>query len=191
LCRKLIDHYEQHGGSESGFLRQIDGKTVGVYDYGHKRRRDQEILDDKLRKSCMIRIHDRLIPEIEKAYQFKATRMECYIVACYAAEEGGHFRAHRDNTRQGTAHRRFAVSINLNADFDGGEISFPEYGPRSFKPPVGGAVVFSCSLLHAVSTMTRGRRYAFLPFLYDAEAAKIGEGNKAFLSEDVEAYEHR
>jgi hypothetical protein len=30
-----------------------------------------------------------------------------------------------------------AVSINLNADFDGGEISFPECGPRSYKAPPG------------------------------------------------------
>lgn len=73
LCRRLIDHYEQHGGEESGFLRQVDGKTVGMYDFSHKRRRGQDIMDDKLRKSCMIRIHDRLAPEIEKAYQFKAT----------------------------------------------------------------------------------------------------------------------
>jgi hypothetical protein len=39
--------------------------------------------------------------------------------------------------------------------------------------------------------MTRGRRYAFLPFLYDEEAAKIREANNAFLIEDVDAYEHR
>jgi len=54
----------------------------------------------------------------------------------------------------------------------------------------GGAVVFSCSLLHAVAKMTRGRRYAFLPFLYDEEASKIREANNAFLSEGVDAYEH-
>ena len=69
----------------------------------------------------------------------------------YAAEDNAHFRAHRDNTTKGTAHRRFAVSVNLNDDFDGGEVSFPEFAPRGYKPPVGGAVVFSCSLLHAVS----------------------------------------
>ena len=54
----------------------------------------------------------------------------------------------------------------------------------------GGAVVFSCSLLHAVAKMTCGRHYAFLPFLYDEEAAKIREANNAFLSEGVDAYEH-
>jgi hypothetical protein len=79
-------------------------------------------------------------------------------------------------------------SFNLNAGFDGGQIGFPEYGPRSFKPPVGGAVVFSCSLLHAVSPVTRGRRYAFLPFLYDEEAAQLREKNNARLGEGVSAY---
>jgi predicted 2-oxoglutarate/Fe(II)-dependent dioxygenase YbiX len=116
--------------------------------------------------------------------------MERYIVSCYSAEEQGHFRAHRDNTTRGTAHRRFAVSINLNEDFDGGLIVFPEYGLRGYKPPLGGAVVFSCSLLHAVSTVTRGRRYAFLPFLYDEAASKLREENNEFLGEGVQAYRH-
>ncbi|MBW8879886.1 MAG: 2OG-Fe(II) oxygenase, partial [Asticcacaulis sp.] len=89
---------------------------------------------------------------------------------------------------KGTAHRRFAVSINLNNDFEGGELSFPEYGPRGFKPPVGGAVVFACALLHAVSPVTRGRRYAFLPFLYDDAAAAIREANNGFLDASMEPY---
>lgn len=68
--------------------------------------------------------------------------------------------------------RPTAVSLFLNSEFEGGEISFPEFGTRSYKPPSGGAVVFSCGLLHAVSHVTEGCRYAFLPFLYDEEAAK-------------------
>ena len=114
--------------------------------------------------------------------------MERYIVGCYTAEDGGHFRPHRDNVTKGTAHRRFAVTINLNDDFDGGELCFPEYGPRSFKPPVGGAVVFGCALLHAVTQVTRGRRYAFLPFLYDDAAAKIREANNPFLDKSLGEY---
>lgn len=37
-------------------MREVDGKTVAVHDYGHKRRRDQEILDERLRNACMYRI---------------------------------------------------------------------------------------------------------------------------------------
>ena len=188
FCRHLIGLYEEHGGQESGFMREVDGKTVATHDRSHKSRKDFTITDPALMQQIQRRIVRRVNPEIEKVHFFKPTRMERYIVSCYAAEDGGHFRAHRDNTTKGTAHRRFAVSINLNADFDGGEVSFPEYGPRSYKAPPGGAVVFSCPLLHAVSAVTRGRRYAFLPFIYDDEAARIREANNAHLGEGVGAY---
>jgi len=183
VCHHLIRLYEAHGGEESGFMREVDGRTVGISDPGHKRRKDYNIDDKDLISSLQARFLRRVVPEIAKVHQFKVTRMERYIVSCYAAEDGGHFAAHRDNTTAGTAHRRFAVSVNLNDDFDGGEVSFPEYGPRSFKAPPGGAVVFSCSLLHKVSRVTRGRRYAFLPFLYDDAAAQLRERNAALVGE--------
>jgi predicted 2-oxoglutarate/Fe(II)-dependent dioxygenase YbiX/peroxiredoxin len=189
FCKTLIDLYEKVGGAESGFMREVDGKTVATYDAAHKRRKDVNIEDQSLIDATKQRIVRRVVPEILKVHNYKVTRMERYIVSCYAAEDGGHFRAHRDNTTKGTAHRRFAVSINLNDAFTGGEVSFPEYGPRSFKAPVGGAVVFSCSLLHKVSKVTSGRRYAFLPFLYDDEAAKIRAANNAFLGEGVGTYQ--
>ena len=168
-------------------MRDVDGKTVAIQDHGHKSRKDYTIEDQELIKQTQARVMRRVVPEILKVHQFKVTRMERYIVSCYTAEDGGHFQPHRDNTTKGTAHRRFAVSIILNDDFDGGEVSFPEYGPRGFKPPPGGAVVFSCSLLHAVSRVTRGHRFAFLPFLYDEAAAKIREANNQFLGVGVGA----
>jgi peroxiredoxin/predicted 2-oxoglutarate/Fe(II)-dependent dioxygenase YbiX len=177
FCRQLIDLYEVNGGGESGVMRQIDGRTVGVHDHSFKRRKDHLVTDPGVIAGAQARILRRVVPEIAKVHQFRVTRMERYLVGCYSAEDGGHFAPHRDNTTTGTAHRRFAVSVNLNEDFVGGEVSFPEYGPRAFKAPTGGAVVFSCSLLHAVSKVTLGRRYAFLPFLYDDEAARLREAN--------------
>ena len=188
FCRQLIGLYDAHGGEESGFMREVDGKTIAMTDHAHKRRKDYIIESPELIKQTQARISRRVNPEMVKVHSFTPTRMERYIVSCYAAEDAGHFRAHRDNTTKGTAHRRFAVSINLNDDFDGGELSFPEYGHRGFKAPTGGAVVFSGALLHAVSPVTRGRRYAFLPFLYDDAAARIREANNKFLGEGVEPY---
>ena len=43
-------------------------------------------------------------------------------------------------------------------------------------------MVFSCSLLHAVSQVTRGRRYAFLPFLYNDAAADTRKENAGFIT---------
>lgn len=182
LCAVLMQYYIQRGGEESGFMREVAGKTVTVHDYGHKRRRDQEIVDENLRNLCMYRIHDRLVPEIQKAFQFRATRIERYIVACYESSTGGHFRPHRDNTTKGTAHRRFAVSLNLNTgDYQGGELCFPEFGQQRYSAPAGSAIVFSCSLLHEATPVRSGKRFVFLPFLYDEEAASLRKENLRFI----------
>jgi predicted 2-oxoglutarate/Fe(II)-dependent dioxygenase YbiX/peroxiredoxin len=188
LCRRLIDLYEANGGEDSGFMRDIDGKTVGIVDHSFKQRRDYMIEEEELRRSLAVRLNRRLIPAISKAFQFEATRMERYVVACYEAS-AGHFRPHRDNTTKGTAHRKFAVTINLNAgEYEGGNLRFPEFGRRTYQAPTGGAIVFSCSLLHEATPVTSGRRYAFLPFLYDEEAARIREANNAHLGEGMTEY---
>jgi len=189
LCASLIALYEQHGGTESGFMREVDGKTVVMADHRHKRRSDFVIEDETLSATLRGLIVRRIVPQVKKAHQFEATRMERYIVSCYDSRDGGHFGAHRDNTTKGTAHRRFAVSVNLNDDFEGGEVYFPEYGPTSYKAPAGGAVVFSCSLLHAVTPVTAGRRFAFLPFLYDDAAAAVRAENNKFLGDNVGQYQ--
>ncbi len=181
LCQALIAHYEAVGGEESGFMREIDGKTRLVNDARHKKRSDVMLETPDLIGATRARISRRLAPMVEKAFQFKPTRIERYLVACYDASTGGYFRPHRDNTTAGTAHRRFAVSINLNHDFSGGDLRFPEFGPQTYRPPLGGAVVFSCSLLHEATAVTKGRRYAFLPFLYDEAAAKVREENMRFV----------
>lgn len=49
--------------------------------------------------------------------------------------------------------------------------------------------MFSCSLLHAVSKVTHGRRYVFLPLLYDEEAVKIYEVNNRYLGEGVAVHQ--
>lgn len=188
LCETLIAQYEADGGTESGFMREVGGKTIVAADPVHKRRRDFTLQDHTVVEQTKALIARRIVPQIAKAFQFQVTRMERFIVACYRADEDGHFNAHRDNTTKGTAHRRFAVSLNLNDDYDGGELSFPEFGPRRFRPPAGAAVVFSCSLLHAADLVTRGKRYVFLPFLYDEAASAIRERNNEFLGPSVEQY---
>jgi predicted 2-oxoglutarate/Fe(II)-dependent dioxygenase YbiX len=181
ICRRLVCHYEADGGAPSGVMREVNGKTVPVLD-DFKSRRDANVTDEAFQRELRVRISRRLVPEIKKAFQFTATRIERYIVARYDASEGGYFRPHRDNTTAGTAHRRFAVSINLNAEeYEGGDLRFPEFGSRTYRPPTGGAVVFSCSLLHEATPVTRGRRYAFLPFLFDDAAEAIRQTNRHVL----------
>lgn len=49
-------------------------------------------------------------------------------------------------------------------------------------------MIFSCSLLHQVTAVTRGRRYAYLPFLYDEAAARQREANNDKLGAGLTAY---
>ncbi|WP_420471917.1 2OG-Fe(II) oxygenase [Brevundimonas sp. FT23042] len=181
FCERLIALYRQTGGESSGFMREIDGVTTLMMNDQHKRRSDVTVEDEALQKQVVARLNRRLTPQIEKAFNFKPTRIERYLVARYDSETGGFFRPHRDNTTKGTAHRRFAVSINLNSDYDGGDLRFPEFGDRTYRPPPGGACVFSCSILHEATPVTRGERFAFLPFLYDEAGARVREENLQYL----------
>jgi peroxiredoxin len=182
LCRTLVGLYDQHGGTESGYMKDEGGRTVPVLNFDYKRRSDYIIVEPAILRETEARLRQCLFPAIKLAFQYGVTHIERFIVACYDTASGGHFRKHRDHTTKGTAHRRFAVTINLNAEeYEGGDLRFPEFGSRTYRGPTGGALVFSCCLMHEVTRMTRGKRYAFLPFLFDEEAAKIREMNMQFL----------
>lgn len=178
FCRELIAYYRAHGGQDSGYMKHEGGVIKGVIDYGVKRRLDCLIEDEAVRRAIQQRVVRRLVPELERAFRFKATRMERYLVCCYDGSVGGYFRPHRDN--DGDGHRQFAVTLNLNAEeYEGGDLRFPEYGRQTYRAPTGGACVFSCGLMHEATPVTSGVRYAFVPFLYDEAAARKREQNNA------------
>ena len=178
LCELLVGLYEQVGGTDSGFLVDHEGKTATVSIHSKKRRQDMIIALPELRERIRERIVTRLLPAIELYFQYKATRMDRYLVSCYDSEIGGYFHRHRDNLNAGAEHRRFAVSLNLNSGYEGCDLIFPEFGRRTYRAPAGGAIVFSCGALHEVTPILKGKRYAFIPFLYsEAEAVKRLENN--------------
>jgi len=185
FCRHLIDIFERDGGRESGVMRETAGKAVETLDANVKRRKDYTITDEALMEQIKARIARRVGPMMVTAFHFKPSRVERYLIARYSAEDGGHFAAHRDNTVKATEHRRFAASFFLNDDFAGGGLVFPEFSAQQITAPIGAAVIFSSSLLHCVSKVTRGRRYAFLPFIHDEEAEKLRMANLEFLSDPV------
>ncbi|HEY1982554.1 MAG TPA: redoxin domain-containing protein, partial [Xanthobacteraceae bacterium] len=118
LCDFLVQFYDKLGGKDSGFLLDDNSQTSTVVDYRMKRRNDLSVLVPDLRDTIRDQIVRRLLPPIERFFQYTATRMDRYIVACYDSAVGGHFYRHRDNVNAGARHRRFAVTINLNKDYD-------------------------------------------------------------------------
>ena len=170
--RYLIDQYEARGHEESGTFRMVDGEMVHAPNYGAKRRCDHHVLDRDLLEPIQDLIARRVIPEMARAFHTRISWVEEFKIVCYDADPGDYFHIHRDNTTPQTAHRRFAMTLNLNAgDYEGGQLRFPEYGNAVYQPATGMAVVFSCNLLHEATPVTRGKRYVLLSFMSD-EAGK-------------------
>jgi predicted 2-oxoglutarate/Fe(II)-dependent dioxygenase YbiX/peroxiredoxin len=182
FCEALIAFHQAGAAEFTGVMRDQGDRTVLVMD-DLKKRRDVLVTVPELQAAIRERLERRLFPMIKLALGFSVTRIERYLIGCYDEADGGVFHPHRDSTTQGTAHRRFACSINLNDDFEGGSLRFGEYGPATYRPPPGGAVVFSCALLHEATRVTRGRRYAFLPFFFDEAGAAQKAAYEARVAE--------
>jgi predicted 2-oxoglutarate/Fe(II)-dependent dioxygenase YbiX len=159
---RLIRVWERDGGTDTGVARA----GGDVLDASVKRRRDHIVEDRDLLRELTSVVGRRVLPEVGKAFAFRATRFEGFKIACYDAATGGYFRPHRDNLTPSTAHRVFALTLNLNDDYDGGQLRFPEYGNQLYRPDAGAALVFSCAHLHEVLDVTAGRRFVLLSFLY-------------------------
>jgi hypothetical protein len=177
LCQALIDRHATDAGQDIGYTAFENGRPVNKYDNVNRRARDWVIKDREVISALDSRLRRRLFPQVERVFQYSATQIEDFIVTRYDAPEAGQasgfFAPHRDNTNPLTTFRKFAVSLALNSDaYDGGGLHFPEYSSRGFYAPTGGAIIFSCSLMHEVRPITRGKRFACPLFIYDDEAAK-------------------
>ena len=188
FCDYLIRLFDEVGGEDSGFLLDVDGQTRTVIDPALKRRRDMVISDPGLRETMRDRLARRVVPAMARFFRCAPTRADRYLVSAYSAETGGHFFRHRDDVNAGARHRRFAMSLGLNKEYEGGGIVFPEFGPQAYHPPVGGAVIFSTGMLHEVQKVTKGRRFVFVPFFYGEEDVAIRVANNAHLAPDESAY---
>ena len=163
LCQSLVEYWQR--GDKTANV--VGGESGNVVNTDVKRRQDVQLEHPGLfvqLRDCLVR---RVVPVIAQAFHTRIMVIETPIVGCYDVESGGWFRRHRDNTSVYTAHRQFALSLNLNADedYDGGELRFPEFGRELYRPVTGGALIFSSSLVHEVVPVTRGRRLGVFTFL--------------------------
>jgi len=171
FCDGLIAHFEETGGTPSGTAYIEGDKALWKPDPSVKMRRDvyldQGVWLERV-KEALVR---RVLPEIQRCFNFQVTQHEVFKVIRYDAG-AGYFHAHRDNESRDTQHRRFAMTLNLNTGaYQGGALRFPEFGQDLYVPERGGAVIFSCSLLHEVTPVIEGSRYGLLGFFF-------GEGQR-------------
>ena len=161
FCIQLIRLWGKGDHQDSGV-----SSRYGNVNLSHlKRTEDYTIVEPMLLKGVSDRLAYRIGPELAKAFAYdREFTFDSHVVLSYSAEGKHFFGAHRDNGAPTTANRSFAVSLNLNDDFEGGELAFPEYAGIRVSPPLGGAAVFSCSLLHVALPVTRGRRFVLTTF---------------------------
>jgi peroxiredoxin/predicted 2-oxoglutarate/Fe(II)-dependent dioxygenase YbiX len=171
MCRALIELWREKGHEEGTVGSVLQGAETDRVYAQVKRRLDHRITDPVVNRALQQPIGRRIAPEVHKAFSFEGFRFDRFLVVCYDAARGDRFRPHRDNLSPGTAERRFALTLNLNSEeYEGGELVFPEYGPDLYRPESGGAVIFSCSLIHEALPVRQGRRFALLTFLRDLPA---------------------
>jgi predicted 2-oxoglutarate/Fe(II)-dependent dioxygenase YbiX/peroxiredoxin len=171
-CAELIAVWEREGHSDTGVESSTGGRRAEQRSAQLKRRRDHIVQDPQRSRELGTTIGRRVMPELSKAFAYRASRFEGFKIACYQASDRGFFRAHRDNLSPATAHRRFALTLNLNDGYEGGQLRFPEYGPELYRPATGAALLFSCSHLHEVLDVTAGRRFVLLSFLFGDEVPR-------------------
>lgn len=168
-CGKLVESVE----TDTPFMvrRPQPGEIAGnykipVYEYDRQDRVDLIIKDPNTLKFLDERIFTRVTPMIKKAFAFDVTRREDLHIARYVGKREGYEIGHRDNTSPAGAHRRFALSMSLNEDYEGGGVAFKEFSPKGYRVPAGTAMVFSSSLLHEVQETTAGVRYNLISHLF-------------------------
>jgi hypothetical protein len=61
--------------------------------------------------------------------------------------------------------------------------ALPEFGHSTHRAPLGGAIVFSCSLLHEATPVTAGRRYCTVPYLYDEAGEAVRMRNLSYVGQ--------
>ncbi len=177
-CVQLIGEFEKNDALQIATpppAAQPADFKIPVYEYNRQDRVDHVIGDPKLLAFLDQRLQERVLSMVKKVFAFTVTRRENLTIARYAGPRSGVEIGHRDNVETAT-HRRFALSLSLNDNYEGGALVFREYGNRGYRLPRGSAIVFSSSLLHEVEEITKGVRYNILShFFNDASAAEAGQ----------------
>lgn len=137
FCQDLMAIYRSHGGTESGFMREVNGNTVLVNDARYKQRKDVEMDEPAQQAAVQERIGQRLLPEIRnlpvqrhahRALSGGSLRRRSRLVrSALRQHDAGHgvSQVRRDHQSQRRSH-------------ECGDLRFPEFGNRRYRAPMGG-----------------------------------------------------
>lgn len=148
LLKRVLDYYNNSSNQE--LHNSCNKNRLHV----HPDQKLEKMIDNKLSRS--------LFPEIKKIFYFDVEYRELYKICSYNSETNGRFAAHRD-TPYPHQHRKFALSLILNDDYEGGELFLPEYNVK-LKPKANTAIVFPGICTHQVNPIISGSRKTIITF---------------------------
>ena len=134
--------------------------------------KDGKFLDNQHRNSEQSRIsnkqiEDLIIPKIKKL-NIVSLSSECDVIKY---KVGSFFGKHKDNSRNGTKHRKQSVVIQLSeeSDYEGGELIISN---TVVNKTIGNTIVFDSGLIHEVTKLTKGTRYSFIGWVTENNKTK-------------------
>ena len=148
LLNSILDFYDKSKNKE---LHNTNAKNRL---HVHPDSKLEILIDNKLSRS--------LFPEIKKIYDFDVEYREIYKICSYDSNTNGRFAEHRD-TPFPNQHRKYALSLILNNNYEGGELYLPEYN-EYIKPKANSAIVFPGICSHQVMPITNGSRKTIISF---------------------------
>ena len=149
LLNKVIKYYKDN--VDKAIIHNSSGKNRL---HVHPNLELEKEIDNRLSRS--------LFPEIKKVFYFDVNNRESYKISSYDAVTSGRFHSHRD-TPKPHQHRRYAMSLLLNDDYEGGDLYLAEYG-ISIKPKKNCAFIFPGIYSHQVKQITKGSRMCMISF---------------------------
>ena len=151
LLEKVINFYKS---------KKKDGKLIS---HQHSTKDRLHVHPDTdLEKEIDHKLSRSVLPELKKVFYFDAEYRESYKICSYDGETSGRFHPHRD-TPKPYQHRKYAMSLFLNDDYEGGEFHLPEYGIK-MKPKANTAFIFPGISTHQVLPVTNGSRMTIITF---------------------------
>jgi predicted 2-oxoglutarate/Fe(II)-dependent dioxygenase YbiX len=156
LMEELINYFEY-----SKYQEKIQSHSTSTKErqHVHPSYELEKKLDNKLSRS--------LFPELKKVFYHNVTHRENYKICCYDSKTSGRFHAHRD-TPKPYQHRKYAMSLLLNDDYEGGEFYLPEYNIK-IKPKKNSAIIFPGINSHQVLEVKKGARMAIISFFVNGD----------------------
>jgi hypothetical protein len=119
---------------------------------------------EKIIKDVISKVSQKYTADVRPLYYSYGNKFNhfSYHVLKYGPED--YFKVHHDHYAETLNYSRlFTISLYLNEEYDGGELTFPSVG-KKYRPKKGDAIVFPSNWMfyHGVEKITSGNRYSII-----------------------------